>query len=288
MFSKNAFCITVTASTASTAAQSPPTLEGWYTLHERWQLDAGLWWHLEPADRRRYADSLADWIDAARGADGEGDAGAWLQLGQKGDLQVLIYRRTLEALHAVQASFRRADFFGFFKPAGAYLAVVEAGLYEAVAIAEQRVRLTGLQAGTAEYLAAVERETAIHRELLTERVMKPIPPRRYLCSYPMNKRRGEQFNWYATTLDERRGLMRGHGRIGHRFAGQVDQVVQGSVGLDDWEWLVDLHADDPLVFKKLVTEMRYDPASSRFADFGGFHIGLRATRESLVAWLSPV
>jgi len=52
-------------------------------------------------------------------------------------------------------------------------------------------------------------------------------------------------------------------------------VISGSVGLDDWEWGVTLFADDPLVFKKLIYEMRFDPASSRYALFGPFYVGIR-------------
>ena len=52
-------------------------------------------------------------------------------------------------------------------------------------------------------------------------------------------------------------------------------MISGSVGLDDWEWGVTLFADDPLVFKKLVYEMRFDPASSRYALFGPFFTGIR-------------
>ena len=83
------------------------------------------------------------------------------------------------------------------------------------------------------------------------------------------------------TLDERRTLMRGHGQVGQQFAGQVTQVISGSIGLDDWEWAVDLHADDPLVFKKLVTAMRYETGSARFAEFGPFVIALRQDPETL-------
>ena len=74
---------------------------------------------------------------------------------------------------------------------------------------------------------------------------------------------------------ERAEMMRGHGAIGRKYAGQVTQVISGSVGLDDWEWAVTLFADDPLVFKKLVYEMRFDPASARYALFGPFFTGIR-------------
>jgi chlorite dismutase len=91
----------------------------------------------------------------------------------------------------------------------------------------------------------------------------------------MSKRRGESVNWYALPLKDRRAMMRGHGSIGHKWAEQVTQVIGGSVGLDDWEWGVSLHADDPLAFKKLVYEMRFDPTTSWFGEFGPFYIGVR-------------
>ena len=91
----------------------------------------------------------------------------------------------------------------------------------------------------------------------------------------MSKRRGEQVNWFDLPAEERAELMRGHGAIGRKYAGQVVQVISGSVGLDDWEWGVTLFTDDPLVFKKLVYEMRFDPASSRYALFGPFYVGIR-------------
>jgi peroxiredoxin len=70
-------------------------------------------------------------------------------------------------------------------------------------------------------------------------------------------------------------LMRDHGKIGRHYAGAVTQVISGAIGLDDWEWGVDLFADDPLVFKKLIYEMRFDEASALYADFGPFYVGLQ-------------
>src|SRR5260221_12839380 len=69
--------------------------------------------------------------------------------------------------------------------------------------------------------------------------------------------------------------MHDHGMGGRRFAGEVTQIISGSIGFDDWEWGVDLFADDPLVFKKLIYEMRFDEASAAYALFGSFYIGLR-------------
>jgi chlorite dismutase len=91
----------------------------------------------------------------------------------------------------------------------------------------------------------------------------------------MNKRRGETQNWYSETFERRASMMREHGMIGRHYSGKVTQVISGSIGYDDWEWGVDLFAQDPLVFKKLIYEMRFDEASAKFAEFGPFYTGLQ-------------
>jgi len=91
----------------------------------------------------------------------------------------------------------------------------------------------------------------------------------------MDKKRGESTNWYKVPIKRRQQMMRDHGLIGRRYAGRVNQIITGSVGFDDWEWGVDLFADDPLVFKNLVYEMRFDEASAGYGLFGSFYIGLR-------------
>jgi peroxiredoxin len=60
-----------------------------------------------------------------------------------------------------------------------------------------------------------------------------------------------------------------------RYADDVKQIITGSIGFDDWEWGVDLSADDRLVFKKLIYEMRLDEVSATYAPFGAFYVGLR-------------
>ena len=103
----------------------------------------------------------------------------------------------------------------------------------------------------------------------------------------MSKRRGETNNWYALAYDERERLMRQHGALGREFKGRILQVVTGSTGLDDWEWGVTLfgvHVDD---LKECVYTMRYDEASTLYAEFGRFlHRSRRArsTRCSTPRW----
>jgi chlorite dismutase len=110
---------------------------------------------------------------------------------------------------------------------------------------------------------------------MASRLYPQIPPARYLCFYPMDRRRGETQNWYQVPMAERQRMMHEHGMIGRRYADSVKQIITGSIGFDDWEWGVDLFADDPMVFKKLIYEMRFDEVSAVYAQFGSFYLGVR-------------
>jgi chlorite dismutase len=104
----------------------------------------------------------------------------------------------------------------------------------------------------------------------------------YVCFYPMNKRRKVGQNWYTLPLGERARLMQEHGTTGRAYAGKVSQIISGSVGFDDWEWAVTLFAGDPIRFKELVTEMRYDEVTSIYGEFGSFWVGHRIAAADLV------
>ena len=120
---------------------------------------------------------------------------------------------------------------------------------------------------------------------LEPRLHPKLPPegKRVICFYPMSKRRGVAGNWYMLPYEERRELMESHGRKGREFAGRVVQLVTGSTGLDDWEWGVTLFAADPGDLKQCVYEMRFDPASAVYAEFGPFVTGLVAPVEEVLA-----
>ena len=143
-----------------------------------------------------------------------------------------------------------------------------------------------LEPGTVAYEEAYQQELTHQKEAMHDRLYPAMPKQRYVCFYPMSKHRGETHNWYALSMEERRQLLRGHGMVGRKYAGQVTQIISGSVGFDDWEWGVSLFADDPLVFKKLVYEMRFDPASALYGLFGEFYVGIRFQPAELGAILS--
>jgi chlorite dismutase len=120
---------------------------------------------------------------------------------------------------------------------------------------------------------------------MAPRLWPEIPTAKYICFYPMDRRRGESKNWYQETMADRVRMMSEHGAIGRRYAGEVRQIITGSIGFDDWEWGVDLFAEDPLVFKKLIYEMRFDEVSAVYALFGTFYVGLRVAAAGLAGIL---
>ncbi len=126
-------------------------------------------------------------------------------------------------------------------------------------------------------------------EMLRGRLYPDIPPRQQhmpaWCFYPMSKKREGHANWFTLPFDERRELMHDHGTSGRKFAGRVVQYVTGSTGLDDFEWGVTLFAVHPDDLKEVVYTMRFDLASSLYAEFGPFYTGMVVPVEELVATL---
>lgn len=204
--------------------------------------------------------------------EGEGWSAAFQVIGGGADLMLIHFRETLDALGAVELEVRRSRLASMLDATYDYVSVTEAGLYHATAQAAEEA-----EPGTKEYrrlldeLAEAERASPHLRTRLYPRVPEGM---RYVSFYPMNKRREHHDNWYQLTVAERNRLMREHGMSGRRYAGKIFQVITGSVGFDDWEWGVTLFARDPLEFKNIVTEMRYDEASARFGEFGEFFVGV--------------
>ena len=132
-----------------------------------------------------------------------------------------------------------------------------------------------------------EYAAGIPDEMRQARLFPTLPPegKPAFCFYPMSKRRGEQFNWFELEYDARKELMHGHGKVGRTFHGRVVQFVTGSTGLDDWEWGVTLFAVHPDDLKDCVYHMRFDEASSRYAEFGPFYTGAVGTLDEVLAAL---
>ncbi len=230
------------------------TIEGWYALHDIRTIDWAQWTKRSTAEQQRtlaaIASVVAGWDQSNQ--EQSGSFGMYQLIGHKGDLMFLNFRESTDQLLDIEWQFNRLGIDDLFKRSYSYYSVVELSKYLAQGDANPD-----------------------SNAFLRRRLYPSLPKTHYLCFYPMNKRRQGNDNWYTQTRDQRRNLMKDHGIIGHKYHDTVTQIITGSQGLDDWEWGVTLYADDPLVFKKLIYEMRFDEASARFADFGPFYVGRR-------------
>jgi peroxiredoxin len=262
----------------------PLTLEGSYILHQMIRLRWTQWKAHDP--RRRASDvAAAGALLAQHEERSDGQSALFSLLGHKGDAMIIHFRRSLEELREAQMQWTRLGLWDFCEYTTSYLSVVEIGLYEASLRLYTALAAEGVAPGSEQWRQRVDAEVSKNREALAARLWPAIPARPYLCFYPMDKRRGESRNWYELPIDQRQAMMRDHGMIGRKYAGLVTQVISGSIGLDNWEWGVDLFADDPLVFKKLVYEMRFDEASAAFGQFGDFYTGIRMRPAEMVQLL---
>ena len=263
----------------------PETHEGWSLLHLMYRLD---WSGLLQTDRRDREQMAVEACGALCGtvADPSDGATTLVQLlGHKGDLMVIAFRRSFDELGRTQLAWSRTRLHAYLQLTSSYVSIVELGMYEMTAKLHRQLAAQGLVHDTDAYNDAFAAEMDKQRERVSSRLFSSIPLARHVCFYPMNKRRGEIANWYTEPFERRAEMMLEHGKVGREYAGKVTQIISGSIGFDDWEWGVDLFADDPVIFKKLIYEMRFDEASAKFAEFGPFYVGLQFSTGELARLL---
>jgi len=263
----------------------PETLEGWSALHLMYRLDWGRLGQAYPGDRQQMAEELAGALAASLPSPEAGATALVQMLGHKGDLMVVAFRRSFDELGRTELAIARTKLHAYLTPMTSYVSIVELGMYEMTAKIHRQLEERGLAPGSEAHAAAFDEEMERQRQRVAARLFTPIPRSRYVCFYPMDKRRGETHNWYTVPFERRAEMMLEHGKVGRGYAGKVTQIITGSIGFDDWEWGVDLFADDPLTFKKLIYEMRFDEASAKYAEFGPFYTGLQFSPEELGRFL---
>ncbi|WP_226480865.1 heme-binding protein [Natrinema amylolyticum] len=250
----------------------PQTDEGWYVLHDFRSIDWDAWRSAPERRRSQAIDEGIDYLASAEAVDDAdaGESATFSVLGHKADLLVLHLRPTLSDIDTLERRFEHTALAEFTERADSYLSVTEVSGYmsEDYFDEDSEVEDTGLE------------------RYIESRLEPEIPDSEFVTFYPMDKRRGPEDNWYDLPFDERAEHLSSHGDIGRDYAGRVTQIISGSIGLDDFEWGVTLFGDDPTDVKELLYEMRFDPSSSRFAEFGRFLSGRRFPPENLGAFLA--
>jgi len=252
----------------------PLTLEGSSVLHQMFHFRWAEWRKLAPAQQHEIlAEAGAALVKLEQHVSGQ--SALFSMLGHKADLMLIHFRNTFDHLKHVELEIARLRLNDYLEQTTSYVSVVELGLYESSLKLYRTLREKGIAPHSPEWDAAVADTVERQTEAMRTRLFPQIPPSRYVCFYPMDRRRGEDKNWYSLPIEERQRQMEEHGMVGRRYAGTVKQIITGSIGFDNWEWGVDLFADDPVIFKKLIYEMRFDEVSAMYAIFGSFYVGVR-------------
>ncbi len=171
----------------------------------------------------------------------------------------------------------------FIEPAWSFISMSEVSEYvPTVERYRERLIAEGTAAESPELaakVAAYERRLPMMNE---QRLRPEFPDWPAACFYPMNKSRVPGANWFMEPFSRRNAMMADHAQSGMAFAGRVSQLISVGVGLDDWEWMVTLWARNPQYLKEIVYKMRFDQASAKYAEFGPFYVGYRATADEIL------
>ena len=264
----------------------PLTLEGASVLHQFFRFNWTKWKARADGERKGIVTEAAMALKKLEhDANGRVHTALFSQLGHKGDMILVHFRDSFEALNQVELDFAQTALYDFLDLKHSYVSVVELGLYESTRKTYEAAAAKGLVEHSPEWDAEIAESMKRGAEAMRPRLWPSVPESKYLCFYPMDRKRGEDVNWYTVPFSDRQRMMHEHGLIGRRYGVQVKQIITGSIGMDDWEWGVDLFADDPVVFKKLIYEMRFDEVSAVYALFGQFFLGVRLPVEKLGGWL---
>jgi chlorite dismutase len=266
--------------TSAELPEVPLTTEGYSVLHQMMRFRRAAWRALPESDRAAIAQEAAGVVgEMERGTGGQ--SALFSLIGHKGDLLFVHFRKSFANLNQAELQLANLRLSDYLESTSSYLSIIELGLYDSTLKIYKELTAQGIQPYSDQWKAEIECKLGRHREAMHPRLFPEIPPNRYICFYPMDRRRGEEKNWYTLPIEERARQMNDHGLVGRRYAGEVKQIITASIGFDDWEWGVDLFADDPLVFKKLIYEMRFDHVSAVYALFGQFYVGVRVPTAEL-------
>lgn len=267
-------------------AEKYSDIPGWSVLHLFFRIDRARWRSLGDQARQAGIDELAGWLRKTGAEEG-------LQLVPiagiaKFDLAIMAVHPDLHRIQQLGQELAATSIGMCLTPAYSFLSISEASEYMTSPgdFARQLIEEKGMDPASPEFassLASFSKRMAgyadarVHPQLPTD---MPV-----VCFYPMSKARGEKNNWYALEFEQRKKLMIGHGETGRKFAGRVTQLITSCTGLDDWEWGVTLFARDPKSIRDVVYEMRFDPGSAIYGQFGEFYVGLRFAPDELASVL---
>src|SRR5580692_4056109 len=209
----------------------PLTIEGYSVLHQMMRFRWSAWRSLRPAQKAKIVHEASALLSKME-QNPSGQSGLYSLIGHKGDLMFVHFRQSFDELNQVELQMARLRLSDYMEPTTSYLSMIELGLYESTIKAYNELAERGIKAHSEEWNQAINGTLERQREAKRPRLFPELPKHRYLCFYPMDRRRGEDKNWYTVSIEERPWQMNEHGLVGRRYAGEVKQIITGSIGFD--------------------------------------------------------
>ncbi len=256
--------------------------QGWHCLHLFYRIEHGQWQLLTNEEQLGAKTRLAEIVQEVRAIE-KTQLLTLSVVTPKADFGFMLITPDLHTANRIEKQLGLALGPDVLIPVYSYLSLTEESEYktsdeEYAATLKNEQKLAPASPEFTEAMNVFRERMKHYRH---DRVYPTLPDWPVVCFYNMSKRRGEQRNWYNLPGEERRRLMLGHGAVGRKYAGKVKQLITGSTGLDDAEWGVTLFAHDTFQIKAIVYEMRFDPVSADYGDFGEFYIALQLPLDEL-------
>jgi peroxiredoxin len=167
----------------------PLTLEGLSVLHQMFRFRWPEWRKLSASHQQEIAREAAAALSQPEEA---GQSAVYSLLGHKGDLMLVHFRDSFDELNTAELALNRTALQEYLEPTHSYLSVVELGLYDSSVKLFRQLAERGIVPFSDEWNRELEETMERQRQAMRPRLYPKIPDSRYLCFYPMDRRRGEE------------------------------------------------------------------------------------------------
>src|SRR5437868_7758752 len=175
------------ASTLSPQPAVPLTLEGSSVLHHMLRFDWTSWRTLGAGERNSIVTEATAVLEKMERR-GNTASALYSLLGHKGDLMLLHYRESFDELKSIELQLAATKLWDYLELTNSFLSVVELGLYDSTVKAYQSLAERGIAPYSSEWRAEIDDVVHRHRDAMRQRLYPEIPPARYLCFYPMDRK----------------------------------------------------------------------------------------------------
>jgi len=182
------------------------------------------WRALPPAQQTQIAAETSSVLSTMEKA-ANGQSALFSLLGHKGDLMFVHFRQAFDQLNQAELQLAKLRLSDYLESTTSYLSIIELGLYESTTKTYKALTDKGLQPHSEEWNREISDMLKRQKDAMHPRLFPEMPGHRYICFYPMDRRRGESKNWYTLPIEERARQMNEHGLVGRRYAGTVKQIL---------------------------------------------------------------